>query len=458
MSAIWRCLQRLAVVVVASAWPLHALSQFELPKSAGSAASAPVQPASRLSFAYSYGMESPLTYRRDNDLDEGLRDNSLVFKTKVFGTVIYRPVDWLTATLEMKLGREYPLSEEPQVTLPSGEVRFAQKRSPTLLVEQVLLTARKAPWEFNLGRRNYEDDRHWLFDGSIDVASLTYRHENVRVEAMVGRDVLWSLDLLQKATKQPTEMFMLYGDYRGFDGHLLGGYVIRRHDLSGGDGQPVWFGLRASGKPTANFSYWSEAVLMRGNDESGRRLRAHALDLGMTWRFDTLPRDPNVTLAYAMGSGDRNAGSGVNTEFRQTGLHSNEARYIGLAKFKAYGEMLDPDLSNIRIVTVGVGARLAPGISADLVYHRYRLDAVASEIRNWGLTAQMNTVPGQESRDLGQALDLVIGFRGMFGVKRLGLDLRAGKFFPGNALRRSDGGTQVVSANPGISVVAKFRY
>ncbi len=459
MSPTGTIVSTVIAVVVACALPTPARAQFELPAGATNGhSSAPLQQSSRLSFAYSYGTESPFTYRQDNDLDRGTRDNSNVFKTKIFGTIVYRPTDWLTATVEMAFEREYPLREESQVQLPNGDIRFAQKRNPSLQFDQAFVTLRHAPFEFNVGRRNYEDERHWLYDGSIDVASLSYRHENVRAEAMIGRDVLWSLDLLQHTQKHPTEMAMLYADYRGFDNNVLGGYVMRRRDISGQEGKPLMFGFRASGKPSASFSYWSELALLRGTDETGQKFRARALEVGATYRFADLPYDPNVTLSYAYGSGDSNPNDGVNTEFRQTGLQSNEARYIGLAKFKTYGEMIDPELSNLKIMTLGVGARVRPGISVDLAYHRYRLDAIASEIRNWGLTALMNTLPDEQSRDVGQELDLVVGFRGMFGVKRLGLDLRAGKFFPGKAFRVGDGSGGSRGANPGISVVAKFRW
>ena len=450
--------------VLGAALPGAALAQFEAPKGAPAGTfGTPGQPTARLSYQYAYGMESPFTYRRNKDLDNGLRDNSLLFKTKVFGSITYRPTDWLAATLEMKLGREYAVREEQQIQLPSGDIRLPPRREPTLLVEQALITVRQviAPFEINLGRRNYEDDRHWVFDGSMDVASLSYRHENVRAEAMVARDVLWSLDALRHSNKARIESAMVYADYRGFDNQVLAAYVLKRNDLSGNEGRPLMLGLRGHGKPSAAFSWWAEAAWLRGHDENGNRFRAHGLDVGATYRFADLPFDPNITLAYANGSGDGNPGDGVNTEFRQTGLQTNEAKYIGLSKFKAYGETLDSELSNLRVMTLGLGARAAPGVSLDLVYHRYRLNAYASEIRNWALTAQMNTLAGQQSKDVGQALDLVVGFRGLFGVRRLGLDLRAGVFMPGQAFRTADGNlanTAGRRADRGASVIAKFRY
>jgi hypothetical protein len=465
MANIHHSIRQLCLALLLGIACTAARAQFELPKAAaeGAGLASPPPAPTRLSYQYAYGMESPLTYRRDNDLDRGLRDNSLTFKSKVFASVLYRPTDWLAATLEMKLGHEWPFSEEPQVTLPNGDVKLAPRRQPTLLVEQVLLTLRQviAPFEINLGRRNYEDDRHWVFDGSMDVVSLSYRHENVRAEAMVARDVLWSLDALRHTKKQRIESSLLSVDYRGFDNQVLAAYVLRRNDLSAQQGKPLMLGLRGNGKPSIAFNWWAEAALLRGSDEQGQRFKASGFDVGGTYRFADLPLDPNVTLALAYGSGDGNPGDGINHEFRQTGLQTNEAKYIGFSKFKAYGERLDSELSNMRIVTLGVGARLAPGTSIDAVYHRYWLDAPASEIRNWALTAQMNSLPGASSKDMGQALDLVIGFRGLLDIRRFGLDLRTGWFFPGRAFRRSDdgapsGGSR--AADKGLSVVAKFRY
>ena len=468
----------LGAVVLAAHWPWGATAQFELPKAdaagtagatAGTASNTAAAfgglgaPPTRLSYQYAYGMESPITYRRNNDLDSRVRDDLLLFKTKVFGSFVYRPTDWLTTTLEMKLGREYPIHEEQRVPLPNSDTRLPPHRPPTLLVEQALLTVRQviAPFEINIGRRNYEDDRHWVFDGSMDVASVSYRHATVRAEAMVARDVLWSLDALRHAAKQRVETAMVYADYRGIDNHVLAAYLIKRNHLRGQEGQPLLLGLRGSGKPSDAINWWAEAALLRGSDEQGRRFRAQAVDIGGTYRFADLPFDPNITLAYAHGSGDNTPDDGTNSTFRQTGLQTNEAKYIGLSKFKAYGEMLDPELSNLRVMTLGLGARATPGISIDMVYHRYQLDADASEIRNWALTAQMNTLAGQHSKDVGQALDLVVGMRGLFDIRRLGLDLRVGLFLPGQAFRTSDGmlaNTASRRADRGASLVAKFRY
>ena len=115
-----------------------------------------------------------------------------------------------------------------------------------------------------------------------------------------------------------------------------------------------------------------------------------------------------------------------NGEFRQSGLHSNETRLGGIPKFKIFGEALDPDVSNLKILTVGFGLRPTPSTSVDLVMHRYELDEFAESLRGTALTAEPNQLG--RSRDIGKALDIVVAFRNLFGVRRLGVDLSAGWF------------------------------
>ena len=220
-------------------------------------------------------------------------------------------------------------------------------------------------------------------------------------------------------------------------------------------------GASVQGNPSNSFRYWAEHAYVRGHDELNQKLSGYALEVGSTYQFTNLPLRPNVTLAGAFGTGDGNRTDNKNNAFRQTGLQSNESRYAGVSKFKTYGEVLDPELSNLKIYTVGVGFQPAPGVTADMVYHRYRLHKIAEEIRNSPITAQLNQVDTRQSRDVGQALDIVLGFRQLFGVRRLGLDLRMGVLFPGKAYLRNDGDDVdpiYRNGDKSYAMVAKFWY
>ncbi len=205
-----------------------------------------------------------------------------------------------------------------------------------------------------------------------------------------------------------------------------------------------------------SFSYWTELSLLLGEDELSRDFSAYGVDLGGTYRFTDLPFNPNVTLGFALGSGDGDPNSGTSNEFRQTGLQSNEAKFAGVSEFKVYGEALDPELSNLKILTAGLGFRPAYSVSVDFVYHHYWLDEFEDELRNSAITAQMNQDDTQRSKNMGSAFDVVLGIRNLFGVRRLGVDLRAGMFFPSEAFRIEQDNGDFRNANKGISMLAKF--
>ena len=94
-------------------------------------------------------------------------------------------------------------------------------------------------------------------------------------------------------------------------------------------------------------------------------------DLGGTWFLPLFGRTA-VTAGYAYGSGDPGMEEFRDTGFRQTGLQDNSDKFLGVASFRYYGELLDPELSNLHVVTAGVGLRFFKKSSIDLVYHWYR--------------------------------------------------------------------------------------
>jgi len=154
------------------------------------------------------------------------------------------------------------------------------------------------------------------------------------------------------------------------------------------------------------------------------------MDIGAFW---TLPFElqPTLTLSYARGSGDRNPNNGHNSTFRQTGIQRNNWRFNGVSRFKIYGELFDPELSNMGIFTSALGLRVFKNSSIEMVYHKYDQVEAVDSIRNNSL----NENPNGRSRDLGQEMDLVMNFREW---KRLELELTGAVFDPGSAFDKRD--------------------
>ena len=433
-------------------------AQFQLPQPSPEGEESAPQLPSRLVYEYGYGSQSEIDYRKDPDLDSSVDDDFLIAIPELNAHVIYRPTDWLETGLEMILQREFPVFEEHRVMLPNGDVEVSENRQLSLEVDQAFVRVKNVtdPLEFTVGRLNYEDYRHFVYDTSLDIVQVKLKHRKYRVEATVGRENLVSPDLLQNTQQDNINTYMLYMDYRGIEDINFAGYTILRDDQRNEEGKPWWLGLRSHGFLSEEFSYWVDLAYMGGEDDTSRNFSAYAFDVGGTYRFTDLPYNPNVTLGFALATGDGNSDDNKNNEFRQTGLQSNETNFAGVSEFLIYGETLDPELCNLKILTAGVGARPAPGVSVDLVFHKYWLYEKADELCNSGITALMNQDPTRSSKDVGNALDIVIGLRSLFGIRRLGMDLRTGLFFPGDAFRNEDAGGNFSDADRGISMVTTF--
>ena len=437
------------------------VAQFKLPKPPRKGEPPAKQLLKRLTFQYGYGSESEITYRRDPDLNRRIKDDFLILTPELNGFIRYQPTDWLEATLEVIFEREIAALEEDRIVLPDGEIQFAPDRKFSLLIDQAFVTVKDFtdPFAISVGRRNYEDERHWLYDISMDIASISLKLGKFRAEALVGREVLFHLDLLKAQERDRIDTYILYSDYRGIEDIKLAAYTVLRDDRARLGARPLLMGVRSQGMPSETFSYWTELAHMRGRDELKRNFSAYSFDVGATYRFLDLPFNPNFTLGFAFATGDDNRSNNKNNEFRQTGLQSNEGKFAGISEFKTYGEALDPELSNLKIFTVVLGFRPAPNVSVDFVYHHYWLHEIADEIRNSALTAQTNQVNTRLSKNVGNAFDIVLGVRSLFGVRRLGMDLRAGWFFPGKSFLRGEGdedNPNIRDADNGFALVAKF--
>ncbi len=421
-----------ADVRIADTEPRMQLAQFGRAPGSGVDFTVPEMPQ-RIPFQYGYGSESPIRYRVNSDLDQRVRDNLLVMQPNLNAFVLYRPFDWIELLLEVAAEWDYAALEQTTVTLPEGNTTHARNRNATIFVDQAFVRLKDVggPYEFIVGRRNIEDERRWLYDLSMDGVTAKMKVDDFHFDFTAAQPDLVNLHLQLRKPLNSTHInyYMAYLEYRGIEDTRLAAYAIRRQDPYAAEGRPLNLGLRAIGFLSPELSYWGELAFLRGRDELSRRYSGYAFDVGATYRFPDVALTPNVTLGYAYATGNAGANGSTNNQFHQTGLESNEWRFGGISRFKVYGEALNPALSNLGILTMGLGFRPAGNVSVDLVYHLYRLSEHDDSIPASEITAQMN---GQ-SKDVGSGLDLVVGVRGLFGIRRLGLDLRAGWFFPGSA-------------------------
>lgn len=191
--------------------------------------------------------------------------------------------------------------------------------------------------------------------------------------------------------------------------------------------------MQGIAKLNSHLHYWLNAAVRNGREErkSGKRtLGGHAMDAGITWslksRFNS-----SFTVGYARGSGDTDVSDSRNDTFRQSGLHSNKFRLNGRNRFRYLGEVVDPELSNINILTVGAGMKLSKRWELDIAFHRYAQLQVEDRLRG----SDIDFDPAGIDVELGDEMDVVLGYQHKKGLEVQGL---MGVFKPGSAFENAE--------------------
>ncbi len=282
-----------------------------------------------------------------------------------------------------------------------------------------------------VGRQRFIDSRRWLFNENMDAIRLGYQYEQFSLELSVSQLNLVQRNLLRREAEEDEEGFVnyyAYADYKFGKKNHVGLFALYQDQQRLGTAQPIYVGLQSGGKLSGNLKYWLQTAIVRGSS-GGNNIRGEAIDVGLTQVFDK-PLEPSLTIGYAYGTGDSNPDDKVDASFRQTGFQGNSDKFNGVARFKYYGEVLDPRLTNLMVFTGGVGIKPISKTSFDLVYHYYLQDHVSTRIRG----SDLDTDPTGLSKHVGSEVDLVVGYQ---GIPHLQTKFVLGYFFPGKAFNET---------------------
>ena len=274
--------------------------------------------------------------------------------------------------------------------------------------------------DLQLGRVDFDDEREWLYDQNLDTVKATWSSERLRLEVSYS-ETLSDGNLADESAGNS----ILYLSNRDEDRHIAGYLIHRDFDLA----IPLkrtHAGFRASGEWHSNQESWLEVSVMDGQTGLVSN-RGWAFDVGNSWRFHD---HWSLTAAYAFGQGN-DSNSRTDTTFRQTGLHDNNAKFDGVTSFRYYGELVDPELSNLGITTLGLAWLPSSGFSVDLVWHDYQQDKLSTRLTDTDLDMR----PNGRNKELGTELDLVMGWRTQ---KNLDIELVMAWFNPGKAFTNAD--------------------
>ena len=326
-------------------------------------------------------------------------------------------------------------------------------------------------FSLQVGRQHFRDKREWWWDEELDAVRLHYDRENVHAEVSLAQDFL-STVAGERLDPERKDVFRILGNlvWEWSPKQRLEFYAIQQRDNSGflaedtllnpefedeADADLAWVGVRARGrykfreiKALNRIYYWMDYGVVRGsetvidyddfdvnqsivddiveNDVSG-----WAVDVGFTWQ-SRLKFQPRVTLGYAFGSGDRDPNDNDNRAFRQTGLQDNNGKFRGVDRFRYYGELLRPELSNLKIATVSLGAPLLTNSSFELAVHDYQQVYPVNFFRDGRIDAPLTGLSG----DIGNEINLVVGLEEWTHVE---IELVAAVFRAGKAYGELDG-------------------
>ena len=358
----------------------------------------------------------------NRDLDDTTEDGLSILKSELTVEIGYRASERIRALTELELER--------RVIVSRGRDRSPESNRTELSIKQLYLDLELEDvtegLAVRIGRQEFQDRREWLYDEELDGMRVFYRRDRLSLELSAIRERLFTENLLEaEESEERINNYVFYSTYRPTANHRVGAYALVRDNISDDSEHPIFYGLSADGAVADTLDYWLELAHVRGRDGSNR-LRGFGFDVGATYRFEA-PWQPSLTLGYAFGSGDSNSDDNLDRRFRQTGLEDNSYRFNGVENFRYYGETLNPELSNLSILTAGFGIRPSRRSSVDLVFHRYHQDMAASgRIEGARIRASANG----DSRDVGQAVDLILGYHDIPGLR---LRAKLGYFKPGKA-------------------------
>jgi len=278
-------------------------------------------------------------------------------------------------------------------------------------------------FDIQAGRMDFDDRREWIYDQNLD-GLRAYWDIGGLVAEFAATTTLSDGDLWDENTDN-------YVIYLTDQQRRYAAWMVHR-DTSGPYEQEIsHFGVRAFGTWPERHNSWLEISGIHGrrDDEQGRtNLGGWGMDIGTTRE---IARYWYLTTSWAYGQGDDDKRDGSDRNFRQTGLQDNNAKFSGVTSFRYYGELVDPELANLHIGTLGLGYLINETSSLDVVGHYYRQDKAVRKLLGSDLDEKANGV----DRELGWEVDAILGLR---PVPAWDIELVLGWFNPGKAFEEAD--------------------
>ncbi|MBX2881662.1 MAG: alginate export family protein [Granulosicoccus sp.] len=280
--------------------------------------------------------------------------------------------------------------------------------------------------EWTFGRQDYVSAEGWLVDDTLDLISFSLDSETFAASFAYGQEVLNELGGFPVEAEEE-DVFRIYSSLstQWRDGQYLAlnyvsdqsttrdvGDQVLAENEDDEDANLTWIGLGLNGSVGADepyLDYWFNYAVVRGDtvsydlvdndtgftveDIEELQVDAWGVDMGLTL-FTNFPARPQFTIAFASSSRDTDDEDGIENNFIQTGLHSNN-----------YGSEFDPDLTNLDIAMIGIGIPVFNEDSMiELSYYEYQLGTSAGDVSGSLPDFELSGL----SKDFGEAVDFTL--------------------------------------------------
>jgi len=361
-------------------------------------------------------------YRRRNDYDLDAShpdDQERLTLLHPSLAVAWRPAAPWSAYLNLEYQKHHYLSDEGRPTPDRAQ----------LLLDKLFIDYQGDWGLVRLGRQRIKHPREWMIDDTQDGLRLYLQRPRWRLDLALLRERAFDEELLHGDTAKRVDSLWLRLSRPAEEAARQALFLMLQDDKERNE-RAAWLGLEWLGEWEA-LDYWLLGALVQG-EKRGRELSGYGFDLGGLLRLVKRPR-LYLVAGYAFGSGHE---KDVDLGFRQTGFQDNSAKLGGVTRFSYYGELLDPELGNLSILTLGLGSRPRRDYSMHLMWHRYRQHHPLDELRD----SDLDRDPEGRHTDLGQGLDLILGYRirGRFKAEMV-----LARFWPGKAYGEADPATLV---------------
>ena len=357
----------------------------------------------KLSDAVSYSAYANIRYLGERDIarDDNVRDSS--DETAIYLGFVGRAQ--LSHSVMAFAHAEVSLKDRRTHDRSFGRIMDPQ------LKEALVAVSLSQTDTLTFGRMRFSDANKWVLDASVDGVHYARKTPGKVLEFAAF-----------KGTTSVSSYYAMAHYGRADELGRWGGLALAESD---GDAKRLHVAGYWEQRVTTTFRYQATAGAVFGDAANGKNFGV-GFDVRAIKKLSDSKLKPQITFGFAYGS----------EGFQQSGLHSNKTYDGGQTQFHRYGYVYQPELTNLAVLSLGVGVRPSKKFSADLVANAYFQPSASTT----GPSARLNGITTGNSHFLGTEISLVGAFR---PSKKTKVEFGAGRFDPGPAYLDQSPATRV---------------